>query len=124
MEKKKVLIVDDEPDLVEAIQFNLELEGLECFVAHDGLEAIEKVQSELPDLILLDVMMPEKNGYQVSRLLKFDDKFKHIPILMLTARSQETDRKIGKETGVNEYITKPFEMDDLIRHVKAQLNIF
>ena len=121
MKKKKILIVDDEPDIVDTIKFNLELDGYDCLVSYDGLNAIEKVHREIPDLILLDVRLPKRNGYQVCRLLKFDEKYKHIPILMLTARAQQSDRQLGKNTGADEYITKPFEMDELVRHVKRYL---
>jgi len=121
MNKKRILIVDDEPDIVETIRCNLELEGYDCLVAYDGFTAIEKAHREQPNLIILDVRLPKKNGYQVSRLLKFDKNFKHIPILMLTARAREHDRMIGKSTGANEYITKPFEMSELLGHVKRYL---
>jgi len=75
-----------------------------------------------PDLIILDLMLPKLDGYKVCRLLKFDEKYKHIPILMLTAKTQEKDKTLGMETGANEYITKPFEMDYLMEKVKAYLN--
>ncbi len=114
MDKKKVLIVDDEKDIVEAIQFRLELEGFECLVAYDGEDALAKAKKENPDLILLDVMLPKRNGYTVCRLLKFDEEYKHIPIIMLTAKTQEADKLTGKETGADEYISKPFDMDELL----------
>ena len=76
----------------------------------------------MPDLMILDVMMPKINGYKISRLLKYDTKYKDIPIIMVTARSQEDDKIIGQETGVNEYITKPFELDDVINRVNKYLN--
>ncbi len=114
MEKKKILIVDDDFDIVEAIKFNLEFEGIECITAHDGEEALFKAKNEYPDLIVLDVMLPKINGFKVCRLLKFDDVYKKIPIIMLTARAQEKDVKIGGETGADKYLTKPFEMDHLV----------
>jgi len=123
MNKKKILIVDDERDIVETIQFRLELEGLECLAAYDGEEALLKAERENPDLILLDIMLPKINGYKVARLLKFDELYKHIPIIMLTARTQETDIKIGEETGADEYVTKPFNMDELVGLVKKYLRI-
>lgn len=121
MDKKKVLIVDDEPDIVESIKFSLELEGMECIVAYDGEEALGKAKSEKPDLILLDIMLPKMNGYKVCRLLKFDEVYRKIPIIMLTARAQETDRKTGHETGADEYLTKPFDMDELITLAKRYI---
>ena len=75
----------------------------------------------MPDLMILDVMMPKINGYKISRLLKYDKKYKDIPIIMVTARSQEDDKLIGQETGVNEYITKPFELDEVITKVQEYL---
>ena len=75
----------------------------------------------MPDLIILDVMMPKINGYKISRLLKYDNKYKDIPIIMLTARSQNEDKLIGEETGVNEYLTKPFELDQIVKKVEEYL---
>ena len=122
MSKKKVLIVDDEQDIVESIKFSLELEDFECIEAYDGEEGLLKAKSERPDIMLLDVMMPKMNGYKVSRLLKFDELYRTIPIIMLTARSQEKDVQLGEETGADEYVTKPFDMDALIELVKKYLN--
>ncbi len=119
--KKKVLIVDDEPDIVESIKFNLELEQIECIIACDGEEALSKAKAEYPDLIILDIMLPKMNGYKVSRLLKFDESYKKIPIIMLTARAQEADVKLGEETGADEYLTKPFDMETLIALVKKYI---
>jgi DNA-binding response OmpR family regulator len=121
-EKKRVLIVDDEPDIVESLKFNLELEGFDCLVAYDGEQALLKAKENNPDLILLDIMLPKMNGYKVSRLLKFDNNYKHIPIIMLTARTQKSDIKLGEETGAEEYVTKPFDMDELIGLVKKYLD--
>jgi DNA-binding response OmpR family regulator len=121
MSKKRVLIVDDEQDIVESIKFSLELEDFECIEAYDGEEALLKAKNEKPDLMLLDIMLPRMNGYKVSRLLKFDEQYKHIPIIMLTARSQEKDVQLGEETGADEYVTKPFDMDSLIEIVRKYL---
>ncbi len=120
--KKKVLIVDDEPDVVELITFHLELEEIECVAAYDGEEALIKAKQEKPDLIILDVMLPGINGYKVCRLLKFDELYKTIPIIMLTARTQKRDIEIGGETGADEYVTKPFDMDTLVALVKRYVN--
>ena len=123
MNNKRVLIVDDEPDIVESIKFNLELEGIQCIDVYDGEEALLKARKENPDLIILDIMLPKMHGYKIARLLKFDETYKHIPIIMLTARSQKADIELGEETGANEYITKPFEMDMLVALVKKYLEI-
>jgi DNA-binding response OmpR family regulator len=123
MDKKRVLIVDDEIDIVETIKFSLELEGIECMEAHDGEEALLKARKENPDLILLDIMLPKMHGYKVSRLLKFDLDYKHIPIIMLTAKAQAGDIKLGEGVGADEYVTKPFDMDMLINLVKKYLDM-
>ena len=118
---KKILIVDDEEDIIEILQFVLEAQGYECITAMDGEEGLRLAKEILPDLIILDVMMPKINGYKISRLLKYDAKYKNIPILMITARSQEEDKNIGEETGVDEYITKPFQVDYVLQKVKSYL---
>jgi len=121
MGQKKILVVDDEADLVETVRFPLEMEGFNVLVSYNGEDALNQARKEKPDLILLDLMLPKLDGYKVCRLLKFDEKYKHIPILMLTAKTQEKDKILGKETGADEYITKPFDIDDLMKRVKAYL---
>ena len=122
MNKARVLIVDDELDIVESIKFNLELENIECLVAYDGEEALTKAKEEHPDLIILDVILPKINGYNISSLLKFDESYKNIPIIMLTARTKEIEIKIGDIAGADEYVTKPFNMQRLVVLVKKYLN--
>lgn len=117
----RVLIVDDEPFIVETVRFALEQAGYECLVAADGEEAMRIARSEAPGLILLDIMLPKLNGFQVCRLLKFDERYRHIPIVMLTARTQARDRLLGLETGADEYLTKPFELPELIRVIGRHL---
>ena len=120
-ESKKILIVDDEQDIVETLKFILEAQGYTCFCAYNGEDGLNQAKEIMPDLIILDVMMPKINGYKISRLLKYDNKYKNIPIIMVTARSQEQDKLIGEETGVNEYISKPFELDEILSVVKKYL---
>ena len=122
MNSKKILIVDDEVDLVETVRFPLEMEGYHVLVSYNGEDALNQARKENPDLILLDLMLPKLDGYKVCQLLKSDDRYKHIPILMLTAKSQEKDMVLGMETGANEYITKPFDIRDLLKKVKVYLN--
>ena len=122
MSPKKILVVDDEVDLVETVRFPLEMEGFDVLVSYNGEDALNQARKEKPDLIILDLMLPKLDGYKVCRLLKFDERYKHIPILMLTAKTQEKDKTLGMETGADEYITKPFEMDYLMEKVKAYLN--
>jgi len=122
MSPKKILVVDDEVDLVKTISFSLERMGYTVLVSHNGEDALSRARKESPDLILLDIMLPKLDGYKVCRLLKFDERYKHIPILMLTAKTQEKDRTLGMETGADEYITKPFDVDELMEKVKSYLN--
>ena len=119
---KKILVVDDEPHIVKMIESRLHANGYDVITAFDGQEGLKKAQGENPDLILLDVMMPKLTGYKVSRLLKFDERFKNIPIIMLTARSQENDIELGTEVGVNLYITKPFEAQHLLDSIQKILD--
>ena len=112
---KKILIVDDEQDIVESLKFVLEAADFNCYTADNGEDGLKLAKEIMPDLIILDVMMPKINGYKISRLLKYDAKYKDIPILMVTARTQEEDKLIGEETGVDEYITKPFELDEIVK---------
>ena len=118
---KKILIVDDEQDIVESLKFVLEVSGYVCYTAYNGEDGLRLAKELVPDLIILDVMMPKINGFKISRLLKYDAKYKNIPILMVTARTQEEDKLIGEETGADEYITKPFELDEVLKKVEQYL---
>lgn len=115
---KTVLIVDDEQDIVETIKYVLEAQGYKCICAYDGEDGLKKAKDTIPDMMILDVMMPNINGFKISRLLKFDSKYKNIPIMMLTARSQAEDKLIGEETGADIYMTKPFDIEELVSNVK------
>ena len=118
MDQKKILVVDDESDLVAMISIRLEASGYKVVAAYDGQEALEKVRQENPDLIVLDIMIPKLDGYKVCRMLKFDEKYKHIPIILFSARAQESDKKLGERVGANAYITKPFEPKVLLDKIK------
>ena len=85
------------------------------------MEGLNKAKNENPDLIILDLMLPKMNGYKIARLLKFDQKYKNIPIIMLTAKAQESDKKLGFQTGADEYMTKPFEFDELLSTIERHL---
>ena len=115
---KNILLVDDEQDIVETLKFVLESEGYTCFCAYNGEDGLKMAKEVKPDLMILDVMMPKINGFKISRLLKYDVKYKNIPIIMLTARTQDTDKQIGEETGADVYITKPFDLDEVVATVK------
>ncbi|HPW45708.1 MAG TPA: response regulator [bacterium] len=118
---KKILIIDDEVDLVETIKFRLESQGYQVETAYDGQEGLNKAKTIQPDLIILDVMMPKLDDYQVCRLLKFDVKFMHIKVLMLTARGQECDKNIGDDVRADAYMTKPFDGKVLLDKIAAML---
>ena len=122
MIKKKILLVDDEKDLVETVSFRLKAFGYEVIPAYDGKEALEKAKKEKPDLIILDLMLPKIDGYKVCRMLKFDEKYKNIPVIMFTARAQESDKELGLQVGADEYITKPFDAKVLLEKIKDLLN--
>ena len=122
MSAKNILVVDDEPNVVLSLTFVLKKEGFALHSAADGAEAIEKVRQSKPDLLFLDVMMPRKNGYEVCRELKQSPDFKDIYIIMLTAKGQEADREMGLSVGADEFITKPFEVHNIISRAKAILS--
>lgn len=118
---KKILVVDDERDITETLSFMLKARGYDVLESYDGEDGLKCAKEHNPDLIILDVMMPKINGYKIARLLKYDNKYKHIPIIMVTARGQETDKLIGEETGADEYITKPFEFEEVLDAVNKYL---
>jgi len=121
MVKEKVLIVDDEPDILELLRFNLSREGYRVSSAASGEEALSMAQSEIPDLIVLDLMLPGIDGLDVTKFLKNDSGTSDIPIVMLTAKGEEADILTGLELGADDYITKPFSTRVLIARVKAVL---
>lgn len=114
----KILIVDDESNIVELIRLYLEKDGFDTVVARDGHEALSKFKSENPDLIILDIMIPEPDGWQVCREIR---KSSNVPIIMLTAKSETFDKVLGLELGADDYLTKPFEAKELVARVKAVL---
>ena len=118
MDKKRILVVDDEADLLEIISLRLQAYDYEVVTAIDGQDGLDKARKEKPDLIILDLMLPKIDGYKVCRMLKFDEKFKQIPIILFTARAQESDVKLGKEVGADAYLTKPFEPEVLLAKIK------
>ncbi|MDN4071449.1 response regulator YycF [Fictibacillus terranigra] len=115
---KKILVVDDERPIADILQFNLEKEGFQVTCAYDGVSAIEKIENEKPDMILLDIMLPMKDGMEVCREVR---KKYDTPIIMLTAKDSEIDKVLGLELGADDYVTKPFSTRELIARVKANL---
>lgn len=121
MQKNRILIIDDEPDIVGALQVRLEQENYECLTAYDGNGGLELARVRKPDLIILDVMLPNLDGYKVCRLLKYQEELQRIPIIMLTARDKDEDRLLGEQTGADYYMTKPFSMDELVATIQQLL---
>jgi two-component system phosphate regulon response regulator PhoB len=119
--KPKVLVVDDEPDAVELVAFNLKAAGMEVTTAADGNEALKKARAILPNLIILDLMLPEVDGIEICKILRRDPKTSGIPIIMLTAKAGETDRVVGLELGADDYVTKPFSPRELVLRAKRLL---
>jgi DNA-binding response OmpR family regulator len=115
---QRILVVEDEETLLETLQYNLERQGYEVLCARDGQQAIQLARAEEPDLLLLDVMLPGLDGFEVCRILR---KEMSVPILMLTARDEEVDKVVGLEVGADDYLTKPFSMRELMARVKALL---
>ncbi len=118
--KQKLLVADDERDIIDILKYNLEKEGFEILTASNGREALLQARKN-PDLILLDVMMPEMNGHDVVRALKTDPSTASIPVIFLTARTSELDEVIGLELGADDYITKPISVPKLIARIKSAL---
>ena len=116
---KKILIVEDEMELIQGLKLNLEFEGYDVIWALDGEEGLDKALKEAPDLILLDIMLPKKDGLEVCRELRQQNVT--IPIIMLTAKGEEVDKVVGLEIGADDYITKPFSVKELLARVKAHL---
>jgi len=121
MTHQKVLIVDDEPDITELVSYNLKKAGFAVAAAADGEEALARVREDRFDLILLDLMLPGIHGMELCRILRNNEKTAHLPIIMLTAKGEETDKIRGLETGADDYMTKPFSPQELIARVKAVL---
>ena len=121
MAGEKILIVEDEEDVMELIRYNLAKEGFDCDAACNGRQALEKAQTTLPELVLLDLMLPEIDGLEVCKRLKNSSQTEHIPVVMVTAKSDEADIVAGLELGADDYITKPFSPRVLVARVKAVL---
>ena len=120
--RKQILVVDDDPLIVKILREPLEREGYHVRVASHGLEALQEVKTNRPDLIILDILMPMLDGFKVARLLKFDKRFKDIPIIVLTSRATEGERKMGQQVGANEFLYKPFRYPQVLDVVKRYLD--
>ncbi|MCK9388430.1 MAG: response regulator [Sulfuritalea sp.] len=119
---KKILIADDEPNIVISLEFLLKREGYEIVVAHNGAEALARVHAERPDMAILDVMMPLRNGFEVCQDLRQDPEFANLRIMMLTAKGRDTEVSKGLALGADVYMTKPFSTRELVAQVKALID--
>jgi two-component system, OmpR family, phosphate regulon response regulator PhoB len=119
MARPRVLIIEDERGLTDVLTYNLQREGYDTVVAHDGKEGLRKAQMHLPDVILLDLMLPGLNGLDVCRELRSGERTRNVPIVMLTAKAEETDHVVGFSLGADDYVTKPFSVKVLMQRIKA-----
>jgi DNA-binding response OmpR family regulator len=117
----KIVIAEDEPDIRELITFTLQFAGFEVSPTSNGAEALEATQREIPDLVMMDVRMPKMTGYEACRAMKADASTRHIPVIFLSAKGQESEIKEGLEAGAEEYLLKPFAPDQLIERIRAIL---
>ena len=121
MTRERILLIEDEPDIAEVLQYNLEKEGFQVETARRGDMGLEAIRREVPDLLLLDLMLPGIDGLELTRILKRDSATSRLPIVMLTARGEEVDRIVGLELGADDYISKPFSPREVVLRVKAVL---
>jgi DNA-binding response OmpR family regulator len=121
MDKKKILVVDDDPYILMSLEFLMQKNGFSVMVARNGMEAFELIEQHLPDLILLDIMMPDVDGYSICTTLKSNPQWKHIHVVFLSAKTREVDIKKGLELGASLYISKPFSTRDLMKQIKSIL---
>ena len=117
-EQKKILIVDDEPNILLSLEFLMKKNHYEVFIARDGAEAMQIIEQEVPNVIILDIMMPKVDGFEVCEFVKAAEALKHIKIIFLTAKSKESDIKRGYDVGADLYVTKPFSTRNLLQQVK------
>ena len=121
MSKVKILYVEDELFLGKIVKESLETRGFEVIMESDGAKATALYKKSEPDICVLDIMLPKLDGYKVCRLLKFDERYRQIPIIILSARTQEGDQTLAKEMGANRFITKPYEFSEILAHMEALL---
>lgn len=119
---KKIVVAEDNPDMRKILSMRLEINNYLVIMAEDGEVALEKVKQERPDLLILDLMMPKMNGFEVCRMLKFDDKYKNIPIIVLSSLDQQQDREKAIENGADAYFIKPFDLELLLSKIKSLIS--
>lgn len=120
--KPRILVVDDELDLVAVLRMGLEIQGFEVLEAMDGEEGLRRARQDRPDLVVLDLMLPKMDGYKVCRALKFDERFRNLPIIILSARSGDQDRRLALDMGADLFMTKPYDMTVLVAKIRQKLD--
>lgn len=120
--KPRILLVDDEPSIIKMVGKRLEVEGFDVVIAMDGQEGLDKARSDKPDLIILDVMLPKLNGYEICSTLKQDAQYRSIPIMLFTAKAQAKDEKLGMECGADAYLHKPFQAQQLLEQIRSLIS--
>jgi DNA-binding response OmpR family regulator len=120
---QSILVADDEPSILLSLQFLLQKAGFEVRLAHNGEEVIQAVEQSTPDLLLLDAMMPQRDGYDVCQTIRADPRWADLPIIMLTAKSRDVERQKGMALGATDYVTKPFSTRDLVATVRKHLTV-
>ena len=121
MDRKRILVVDDEIYIVHILEFSLTMEGYNILTAFDGEEGLRVIEQERPDLVVLDIMMPKLDGYEVCRRLRKDERFASLPVILLSAKGRSIDREVGLQAGADDYITKPFSPRKLIEKIRELL---
>ena len=120
---QSILVADDEPSILLSLQFLLQKAGYEVRLAHNGEEVLQAVEQSTPDLLLLDAMMPQRDGYDVCQTIRADPRWTELPIIMLTAKSRDVERQKGMALGATDYVTKPFSTRDLVATVRKHLTV-
>ncbi len=119
--QKNILVIDDDQELVKMLKIRLEANGYDVYSSFDGNDGLDKARKLKPDLIILDLMLPKLNGYQVCRMLKFDEQFRKIPIIIFSARDRDVDKELGGKVGADAYVTKPFDDEILLEKIHQLL---
>ena len=121
MSRETILVVDDDPEIVKILRDYLEQDGYAVLTAYSGRSALQRIQNERPDCVILDLMLPDQDGWTVTRTVRSDERVRDVPIIMLTARVDDTDKIIGLELGADDYVTKPFNPREVLARVRVQL---
>ncbi len=123
MKRYKILIVDDYPNMVDMLSVRLRAAGFDVIAAYDGMAGLQMARHENPDLVILDVLLPKMDGFKVCRMLKYDERFRHIPVIMLTSRARDVDRKMGLDMGADDYVFKPYDPAELMQRIDKLLGL-